>query len=185
MFFGDVQSSVGQTMDLFKLLVLLWSVVGVQTIDKIVSRSFPMNSFVWDKFWSTLDVLMKMCSLHNVQSVIEDPVHELRLCLMVQSVRPGLTWGTPSKFVNVVKRLFIVVYYNRESENKSLLSLLWINKVKVCLLWINKAKVKDKIYMGCRCYERLQPNTKEFTRLAYTEKVENKKGCKRSPPPPP
>ncbi len=22
--------------------------------------------------------------------------------------------------------------------------------------------------MGCRCYERLQPNTKEFTRLAYT-----------------
>ena len=23
--------------------------------------------------------------------------------------------------------------------------------------------------MGCRCYERLQPNTKEFTRLAYTE----------------
>jgi hypothetical protein len=25
--------------------------------------------------------------------------------------------------------------------------------------------------MGCRCYERLQPNTKEFTRLAYTELV--------------
>jgi hypothetical protein len=22
--------------------------------------------------------------------------------------------------------------------------------------------------MGCRCYERLQPNTKEFTRLTYT-----------------
>ncbi len=38
-----------------------------------------------------------------------------------------------------------------------------------CLLWINTAKAKDKIYMGCRCYERLQPNTKEFTRLAYTE----------------
>jgi hypothetical protein len=34
---------------------------------------------------------------------------------------------------------------------------------------MNKAKAKDKIYMGCRCYERLQPNTKEFTRLAYTE----------------
>jgi hypothetical protein len=32
---------------------------------------------------------------------------------------------------------------------------------------MNKAKAKDKIYMGCRCYERLQPNTKEFTRLAY------------------
>ncbi len=29
-----------------------------------------------------------------------------------------------------------------------------------CLLWMNKAKAKDKIYMGCRCYERLQPNTK-------------------------
>jgi hypothetical protein len=25
--------------------------------------------------------------------------------------------------------------------------------------------------MGCRCYERLQPNTKEFTRLTYTELV--------------
>ena len=25
--------------------------------------------------------------------------------------------------------------------------------------------------MGCRCYERLQPNTKEFTRLGYTELV--------------
>jgi hypothetical protein len=25
--------------------------------------------------------------------------------------------------------------------------------------------------MGCRCYERLQPNNKEFTRLAYTELV--------------
>ncbi len=24
---------------------------------------------------------------------------------------------------------------------------------------------------GCRCYERLQPNTKEFTRLTYTELV--------------
>jgi hypothetical protein len=36
---------------------------------------------------------------------------------------------------------------------------------------MNKAKVKDKIYMGCRCYERLQPNTKEFTLLVYTELV--------------
>jgi hypothetical protein len=36
---------------------------------------------------------------------------------------------------------------------------------------MNKAKPKDKIYMGCRCYERLQPNTKEFTRLTYTELV--------------
>jgi hypothetical protein len=32
---------------------------------------------------------------------------------------------------------------------------------------MNKAIAKGKIYMGCRCYERLQPNTKEFTRLAY------------------
>jgi hypothetical protein len=36
---------------------------------------------------------------------------------------------------------------------------------------MNKAKVKDNIYMGCRCYERLQPNTKEFTGLGYTELV--------------
>ncbi len=44
-------------------------------------------------------------------------------------------------------------------------SPLWDNGC--CLLWINKAKAKDKIYMGCRCYERLRPNTKEFTRLAF------------------
>ncbi len=36
---------------------------------------------------------------------------------------------------------------------------------------MNKTKSKDKIYMGCRCYERLQTNTKEFTRLVYTELV--------------
>jgi hypothetical protein len=36
---------------------------------------------------------------------------------------------------------------------------------------MNKAQGKDNIYMGCRCYERLQPNTKEFTRLVYTELV--------------
>ncbi len=36
---------------------------------------------------------------------------------------------------------------------------------------MNKTKTKDKIYMGCWCYERLQPNTKEFTHLAYTELV--------------
>jgi hypothetical protein len=36
---------------------------------------------------------------------------------------------------------------------------------------MNKAKTTDKVYMGCRCYERLQPNTKEFTRLVYTELV--------------
>jgi hypothetical protein len=31
-----------------------------------------------------------------------------------------------------------------------------------------KRKLKTKYMWGCRCYERLQPNTKEFTRLAYT-----------------
>jgi hypothetical protein len=34
-----------------------------------------------------------------------------------------------------------------------------------------KRKIKTKYVCGCRCYERLQPNTKEFTRLAYTEMV--------------
>jgi hypothetical protein len=34
-----------------------------------------------------------------------------------------------------------------------------------------KRKIKTKFICGCRCYERLQPNTKEFTRLAYTELV--------------
>jgi hypothetical protein len=29
-------------------------------------------------------------------------------------------------------------------------------------------KPKTKYLWGCRCYERLQPNTKEFTRLVYT-----------------
>jgi hypothetical protein len=34
-----------------------------------------------------------------------------------------------------------------------------------------KRKLKTKYICGCRCYERLQPNTKEFTRLSYTELV--------------
>ncbi len=32
-----------------------------------------------------------------------------------------------------------------------------------------KRKLKTKYICGCRCYERLQPNTKEFTRLSYTD----------------
>ncbi len=34
-----------------------------------------------------------------------------------------------------------------------------------------KRKPKTKYIWGCRCYERLQPNTKEFTLLGYTELV--------------
>jgi hypothetical protein len=34
-----------------------------------------------------------------------------------------------------------------------------------------KRKLKTIYIWGCRCYERLQPNTKEFKRLAYTELV--------------
>ncbi len=34
-----------------------------------------------------------------------------------------------------------------------------------------KWKIKTKYICGCRCYERLQPNTKEFTCLTYTELV--------------
>jgi hypothetical protein len=34
-----------------------------------------------------------------------------------------------------------------------------------------KRKLKTKYICGCRCYERLQPNTKECTRLAYSELV--------------
>jgi hypothetical protein len=34
-----------------------------------------------------------------------------------------------------------------------------------------KRKLKTKYIWGCRCYERLQPNTKEFTHLGYTELV--------------
>ncbi len=32
-----------------------------------------------------------------------------------------------------------------------------------------KRKLKTKYICGCRCYERSQPKTKEFTRLSYTE----------------
>jgi hypothetical protein len=34
-----------------------------------------------------------------------------------------------------------------------------------------KRKLKTKYICGCRCYERLQSNTTEFTRLSYTELV--------------
>jgi hypothetical protein len=32
-----------------------------------------------------------------------------------------------------------------------------------------KRKLKTKYICGCRCYERIQPNTKEFTHHSYTE----------------
>jgi hypothetical protein len=34
-----------------------------------------------------------------------------------------------------------------------------------------KRKLKTKYICGCRCYERLQTKTKEFTRNSYTELV--------------
>ena len=34
-----------------------------------------------------------------------------------------------------------------------------------------KRKLKTKYICECRCYERLQTKTKEFTRLSYTELV--------------
>jgi hypothetical protein len=34
-----------------------------------------------------------------------------------------------------------------------------------------KRKLKTKNICGCRCYERLQPNPKEFTCLSYTKLV--------------
>jgi hypothetical protein len=34
-----------------------------------------------------------------------------------------------------------------------------------------KRKLKTKYIWGCWCYERLQPNTKEFTLLTYNELV--------------
>ncbi len=45
-----------------------------------------------------------------------------------------------------------------------------------------KRKLKTKNICGCRCYERLQTKTKEFTRLSYTEllcDLEAKKKGKR------
>ncbi len=61
-------------------------------------------------------------------------------------------------------RLTQVIWRPLTTSARCLLSFVLLY---CCLLWMNKAKSKDKIYMGCRCYERLQ-NTKEFTRLVYT-----------------
>ncbi len=82
--------------------------------------------------------------------------------------------------------LFIVVYYKSRKRELNY-CLLWINKVNnclllidksFCLLWINKSlfvyyesiKREPKIrgIYECRCDERLQTKSKEFTRLAYT-----------------
>ncbi len=90
------------------------------------------------------------------------------------------TGGPKTPHIHWVARVYIkqvVVYYkSRKRELKAKLMNELVKKSMLirdlsCLLWMNKAKVKDKIYMGCRCYERLQPNTKEFTRLEYTEVV--------------
>jgi hypothetical protein len=50
-----------------------------------------------------------------------------------------------------------------------------------------KRTLQTKYICGCRCYERLQPNTKEFTRLSYTLKIEEalKPVLKRSATPGP
>jgi hypothetical protein len=46
---------------------------------------------------------------------------------------------------------------------------------KKCLFYEStKRKLKRKYICGCRCYERLQTKTKEFTRLSYTEIAEGK-----------
>jgi hypothetical protein len=48
----------------------------------------------------------------------------------------------------------------------------WKNQTNFVVYYESiKRKVKTKYICGCRCYERLQPNTKEFTRLTYTELV--------------
>ncbi len=78
-----------------------------------------------------------------------------------------------------------------------LVCLLWINKTRAkekTYIWVSvrwkgnlhtsqtlkylfiyyestKRKLKTKYICGCRCYERLQTKTKEFTRLSYTELV--------------
>jgi hypothetical protein len=50
-----------------------------------------------------------------------------------------------------------------------------LTRARIYLLFIyyesTKRTLKTKYICGCRCYERLQPNTKEFTCLSYTEMV--------------
>ena len=104
---------------------------GVQTIAKIVSRSFPMSSFVWDKFCSSLDVLLKVWSLHNVHgkswhswrlqlhfphppcfgvNVQEAPSPLIKLCFLQHPVR--ISWMTNS-FKLSLPRDELVLFFPR------------------------------------------------------------------------
>ncbi len=58
-------------------------------------------------------------------------------------------------------------YYRRikKDENQGKKGLLFIYYEST------NRKLKTKYICGCRCYERLHPNTKEFTCLSYTELV--------------
>jgi hypothetical protein len=63
----------------------------------------------------------------------------------------------------------LVVYYESIKSEKQTLGDFFI------FIFIyyesTKRKLKTKYICGCRCHERLQPNTKEFTCLSYTELV--------------
>ncbi len=60
--------------------------------------------------------------------------------------------------VDVISYVVVLLFIYYESTKRKL-KTKYICGFLGCLLWINKAKAKDKIYMGCRCYERLQPNS--------------------------
>ncbi len=66
---------------------------------------------------------------------------------------------------------------NVHGENSSTMTPSLIVMTELLKLFIihyyesTKRKLKTKNICGCRCYERLHPNTKEFTCLSYTELV--------------
>ncbi len=75
--------------------------------------------------------------------------------------------------------LFIIKSIKGELKTRKLELIIESIKWELKILFINyestKRKLKTKYICGCRCYERLQTKTKEFTRLSYTAEDEEEK----------
>jgi hypothetical protein len=74
-----------------------------------------------------------------------------------------------------------MVYYESKTSRsirlvkqslKIMLFIVYYETIKYYIYYEStKRKLKTKYICECRCYERLQTKTKEFTRLSYTELV--------------
>jgi hypothetical protein len=94
-----------------------------------------------------------VCDLHVMG--VPSKLSAIRKAAAIARARPTLFLSWAKKWVSVrfsLRQSFLYLYLYTYYES-------------------TKRKVKTKYICECRCYERLQTKTKEFTRLSYTEMV--------------